>query len=68
MQNSLALKFQHFPIIILIYRPLCQKEVNIAEFFKKKKKKSHNQSALLRFKKNNGGHRKTHSIGKTIYM
>lgn len=67
MQNSLALKFQHFPIIILIYRPLCQKEVNIAEFFFFFKK-SHNQSALLRFKKNNGGHRKTHSIGKTIYM
>lgn len=67
MQNSLALKFQHFPIIILIYRPLCQKEVNIAEFFFFKKK-SHNQSALLRLKKNNGGHRKTHSIGKTIYM
>lgn len=40
MQNILALKFQHFPIIILIYRPLCQKEVNIAEFFLKKKKKA----------------------------
>lgn len=49
MQNSLALKFQHFPIIILIYRPLRQKEVNIAEFFFSKK--SHNQPALLRLKK-----------------
>lgn len=43
MQNGLALKFQHFPIIILIYRPLCQKEVNIAEFFLKKKKAITNQ-------------------------
>lgn len=40
MQNSLALKFQHFPIIILIYRPLRQKEVNIAEFFFFKKKEA----------------------------